>query len=143
MLKDLPAQLDQLMLDVERGNFVIQAETPAVDRLTAALDRIGRALVFGVGASAFLVASSTLLAVLVEQQAQGSLGTAIGGVLLVTLGGTTLLAAGLITALMWNLFVRGWLQRVPWVGLLRHIPGIRRFVRSGSRPPNNRNDRND
>jgi ubiquinone biosynthesis protein len=133
MLKDLPAQLDQLMLDVERGNFVIEAQTPAVDRLTDTLDRIGSALVFGVGASAFLIASSTLLAVLVEQQAQGSLGTAIGVLLLVTLGGTTLLAAGLIAALMWNLFVRGWLQRVPWSGVLRHIPGIGRFVRRGGR----------
>jgi len=142
MLKELPSQVDQLMLDAERGNLIIQADTPAVDRLTATVDRVGRALVFGVGASAFLVASSTLLAVLVEQHtqfvAEGIFGTAMGLLVLVVLGGTTLLAAGLITALIWNLFVRGWIQRIPWAGLLRHVPGIRRLIpdgKAGKRQP--------
>jgi len=139
MLKELPAQVDQLMLDVEQGNLVVKANTPSVDRLTATVDRIGRALVFGVGASAFLVASSTLLAVLVEQHtefaAQGILGTAMGLLVVIVLGGTTVLASGLIVALIWNLFVRGWIQRIPWRRLIRHIPVIRRLAPSGKKAP--------
>ena len=134
ILKDLPAQVDQLMFDVERGNLVVQADTPAVDRLTDTLDRIGRALIFGVGASAFLVASSTLLGVLVEQQALDQASSALGLFIMVILGGTTMLAASLITALMWNLFVRGWLNRIPWSSLLRYIPGIRRLLPSRNKP---------
>lgn len=130
VLKDLPAQVDQLMFDVERGNLVVRADTPAVDRLTATLDRIGRALIFGVGASAFLVASSTLLGVLVEQQALDQASSALSLLIMVILGGTTMLAASLITALMWNLFVRGWLSRIPWASLLRHIPFIGRLIPS-------------
>lgn len=130
VLKDLPSQVDQFMMDVERGNLVIQADTPAVDRLTSTLDRIGRALIFGVGASAFLVASSTLLGVLVEQHALGQASSALGLLIMVILGGTSLLAASLITALMWNLFVRGWLQRIPWKSMLRYFPGIRRLLQT-------------
>jgi hypothetical protein len=129
VLKDLPAQVDQFMIDIERGNLVIQADTPAVDRLTSTLDRIGRALIFGVGASAFLVASSTLLGVLVEQHSLGQASSALSLLIIVILGGTSLLAASLITALMWNLFVRGWLQRIPWKSMLRFVPGIRRLLR--------------
>jgi len=139
MLKDLPAQVDQLMIDVERGNLTIRAETPAVDRLTSTVDRVGRALVFGLGTSAFLVASSTLLAVLI-QQVGTSHGIISGLMVLAILSFATLLGAGLIIALMWNLFVRGWLQQIPWRGIFRYIPGVRRFVGGGKRStkPNNR-----
>ena len=69
VLKGLPAQLDQLLLDLERGNFQLTADTPAVDRLTETIDKLGRSLVFGLGVSAFLVSSSILVAVLMIKAA--------------------------------------------------------------------------
>ncbi len=133
VLKELPGHMNQLMMDAERGNLIVHAQTPAVERLTGTVDRIGRALIFGVGASAFLVASSTLLGVLVEQQSEGYKATALTVLIMVILGGTTMIAASLITALMWDLFVKVWLQRLPWLKLLRHVPFLGRLLPGGRR----------
>lgn len=123
VLKDLPAQLDQLLLDLERGNFQLTAATPAVDRLTDTIDRLGRSLVFGLGVSAFLVSSSILVAVLmVEGGGYGVFDMAVAAAIFVSL----LAAASLVTGLLWNLFVRGRLGGVRWRRFLGFVPGFRR-----------------
>jgi ubiquinone biosynthesis protein len=129
LLKDLPGQLDQLLLDLERGNFQLNAETPAVDRLATTLDQLGRSVVFGIGASAYLVSASILVAVLVLGRDSGSLGL-LGGMLVVALGASLLAAGGLLLGLTWQLFVRQRLRAIRWRRFLGFLPG---FGRRGSR----------
>ncbi len=126
MLKDMPQQVDQVLLDLERGNFQLSARTPDVSELTAAVDRVGRALVFGVGVSAFLVSASILVAALVIH-----LGGASGfGLMDLFLGflviSSVLAASGLISGLMWNLFIRQRVARIRWRRFLGLIPGLGR-----------------
>jgi ubiquinone biosynthesis protein len=103
-LRSLPGQLDQVFLDLERGAFQLRAETPAVDRLTETLDRLGRALVFGVGVSAYLVSAAVLGAALLLRPTDGEAFPLLGTGAVVT----SLLAASLlVAALTWNLFLRG------------------------------------
>ena len=126
MLKEMPRQVDQVMLDLERGNFELKAETPAVDRLTAAVDRVGRALVFGIGVSAFLLSASVLGAAMVLHPADdgrfGLLDIILGFLVISSL----LAASGLVSGLMWNLFIRERLQRVQWGRFRGLLPGFRR-----------------
>jgi ubiquinone biosynthesis protein len=124
VLKDLPPQVDQLLLDLERGKFQLSAETPAVDRLTETLDRIGRSVVFGMGVSAFLISSAILLGVLVIQQSAEhdfGLGELLLGFAVVA---SMLAASGLVSALLWNLFVRERLKGVRWSRFVGLIPGL-------------------
>lgn len=121
MLKDLPGQLDQLLLDLERGNFQLTADTPAVDRLTDTIDRLGRSLVFGLGVSAFLVSSSILTGVLMlERDGYGAFDLVVAS----AVGVSLLAAAGLVTGLLWNLFVRGRLGGVKWRRFVGILPGF-------------------
>lgn len=104
MLRTLPSQLDQLLLDLDRGAFSLRAETPSVDRLADKLDRLGRALIFGIGVSSFLMAAAILTAALILS---GS-GFGVVGIGLALAVGMSLLAAlGLVAGLSWNLFVAG------------------------------------
>jgi len=139
LLKDLPAQVDQLMLDLERGKLMLNTAVPELDELTRTLDRLGRALVFALGASAFLISASTLMAVLVQQEAQsegyGLMGALLALTVVAGLGLATLVAGGLVTALLWNLFFKEPFQKIRWTWLLRFIPGLGRIPRA------NRQDR--
>jgi ubiquinone biosynthesis protein len=114
LMRDLPAQLDQLLLDLEGGNFEIVVRTPAVDHLSETVDRVGRSLIFGVGISAFLISAAILLGVLIPRApSSGGLGaielaTAVGLALLL------LAAFTLVGALVWSLFVAQRLQGVHW-----------------------------
>ncbi len=134
LLKDLPSQVDQLMLDLERGKLMLNTAVPELNELTRTLDRLGRALIFALGASAFLVSASTLMAVLVQQEAQsegyGLVGTLLAFTVVVGLGLATLVAGGLITALLWNLFFKEPFQKIRWTWLLRFIPGLERGSRA-------------
>ena len=123
ILKDLPGQIDQLLLDLERGNFQLTAETPAVDRLTETLDRLGRSMVFGLGVSAFLVSSSILIAVLLLKGSEhGTFDMLVAWAIF----GSLLAAASLVTALLWNMWVRGRLGGVRWRRFLGFVPGFGR-----------------
>lgn len=126
MLKDMPRQVDQVLLDLERGNFQLSARTPDLKDLTDAVDRNGRALVFGVGVSAFLVSASILVAALVLHLG-GDTGFGLTDMLLGFLViGSVLAASGLVSGLMWNLFIRDRLRRVRWRRFLGLIPGLGR-----------------
>jgi len=125
VMKDLPSQVDQLLLDLEGGSFRMSADTPAVDRLTATVDRLGRSLIFGVGISAFLVSAAILLGVLVPRTPAG--GT-LGPIELATAVGLALLllaAFALVGALVWSLFVAQRLQGVRWQRFLGLLAGRR------------------
>jgi len=136
LLKDLPGQLDQLLLDLERGNFQLSAETPAVDRLAQTLDQLGRSVVFGIGASAYLVSASILLAVLVLGRGDDGLGP-LGWMLTLALGGSLFAAGALLVGLTWQLFLRQWLRALRWRRFLGFVPG---FARRG-RPRDPRSDK--
>lgn len=129
LLRDLPGQLDQLLLDLERGQFQLTAETPAVDRLTATLDRLARSVVFSIGISAFLLSASILVGVLVSSAEPDGFGlfdlTLAFGVV-----ASLLAATSLVTALLWSLFVQERLRAMPWRRLARLLPFPRR-----RRPP--------
>ena len=113
----------QKALDLERGNFQLTAETPAVDRLTDTIDRLGRSMVFGLGVSAFLVSSSILIAVLMLKGTEhGSFDMLIAWAIF----GSLLAAASLVTALLWNMWVRGRLGGVRWRRFLGFVPGFGR-----------------
>lgn len=124
LLRDLPTQLDQLLLDLERGTFQLTAETPAIDRLNDTIDRLGRAMVFGLGVSAFLVSAAIMTAVLVFNSGQplgfNELLTATG------VGVSLLAASGLLTMLIWNLFLAHRIRAVRWSRFAGFVPGFRR-----------------
>lgn len=125
MLKEMPRQMDQVMLDLERGTFALTAETPAVDRLTAEIDQVGRALIFGIGVSAFLLSASVLGAALVMRGAGdnqfGLIDMGLGFLVISSL----LAASGLVSGLMWNLFIRTRVQKVRWARFVGLLPGSR------------------
>ena len=124
VLKDLPSQLDQLLLDLERGTFELSAATPAVDRLNDTIDRLGRAMVFGLGVSAFLVSAAIMTAVLVFNS-----GEPLGFSQLVTATGVALsllAASGLLSGLIWNLFLAQRVRAVRWSRFAGLLPGFGR-----------------
>jgi ubiquinone biosynthesis protein len=126
MLKDMPRQIDQVLLDLERGNFQLSARTPDVAALTAAVDRNGRALVFGVGVSAFLVSASILVAALVLNLGADTTFGLTDMLLAFLVIGSTLAASGLVSGLMWNLFIRERLKRIRWRRFVGLIPRLGR-----------------
>ncbi len=132
VLKDLPGQLDQVLIDLERGTFQLSAATPAVDRLNDTIDRLGRALVFGIGIGSFFV-SAAILTVGLQFGGQGPFGVgqfvAAGAVILSLLG-----AAGLLWGLIWNLFLAQRLRAVRWGRFVGLIPGLGR-KKEGSGDP--------
>ncbi|MCO4771830.1 MAG: AarF/ABC1/UbiB kinase family protein [Deltaproteobacteria bacterium] len=124
LLKDLPSQVDQVLLDLERGNFQLTAATPAVDRLNETIDRLGRALVFGLGVGSFLV-SAAILTVGLQFGSEGPLG--VGQLASAAAVAFSLLAAsGLLWGLIWNLFLAQRVRAVRWGRFVGLIPGLGR-----------------
>jgi ubiquinone biosynthesis protein len=129
MLRDAPGQLDQILLDLEQGNFELTARTPAIESLELTVKRVGSALVFGLGVSALLISTSILVAAVVidlgasEQFSDGdvaatamALGSALGATLL-------------LGALTWNLFVRDLIAGIRWGRFLGLLPFVGRYFR--------------
>ena len=130
ILRDAPGQLDQILLDLEQGNFLINARTPAVEKLERTIDRVGRAMIFGLGSSALLISASILVAAVVldvgEDQAMAD-----ADILATSLAvGSGLLATALLGGLIWNLFLRGLLERVRWRRFVGLVPGLQKLTRS-------------
>ncbi|MCK6527806.1 AarF/ABC1/UbiB kinase family protein [Myxococcota bacterium] len=109
LARDLPLQLDQLLLDLERGKLTVTARSPSVDRLTAAVGRSATRLLLGMGVSAFVVSAAILIAT----------GSALRGfrwaeVLAgVALLGSLLTAGGLLGALAYDLWLADRLRSLP------------------------------
>jgi len=129
MLRDAPGQLDQILLDLEQGNFELTARTPAIESLELTVKRVGSALVFGLGVSALLISASILIAAVVidfgasEQFSDGDLAAtamALGSAL-----GATLLLGGLT----WNLFFRDLIAGIRWGRFLGLVPFVGRYFR--------------
>jgi len=122
VLRELPSQLDQVLLDLERGAFQLTAATPSVDRLNDTIDRLGRALVFGLGVGSFLV-SAAILTVGLQFGAAGPLG--MGQLVSAAAVAFSLLAAsGLLWGLIWNLFLEKRVRAVRWGRFVGLIPGL-------------------
>ena len=132
-LREMPRQLEQVLTDLERGNFELTAVTPAVEQLDRTIDRIGRALVFGVGVSAFLLSASILVAALVLNMGQGHAFDFTDVLLGFLVIGSLMAATGLVSGLLWNLFIRGQLKKVKWGRFRGLIPGFGRNRRKGER----------
>ena len=60
--RDLPLQLDQIMMDLERGKLTLATRSEALEELVSAVRRIGTSLLLAVGASAALVSAAVLTA---------------------------------------------------------------------------------
>ncbi len=124
VLRDLPGQMDQVLLDLERGTFEITATTPGVDRLNDTIDRLGRALVFGLGVGSLLV-SAAVLTVGLQFGTGGPLG--VGQVVSAAAVAFSLLAAsGLLWGLIWNLFLAQRMRAVRWGRFVGLVPGLGR-----------------
>ncbi len=122
VLKDLPSQLDQVLLDLERGTFQLNAATPAVDQLNDTVDRLGRALVFALGVGSFLI-SAAILTVGLQFGTEGPLGP--GQFISAAAVALSLLAAsGLLWGLVWNLFLAQRVRAVRWGRFVGLVPGL-------------------
>jgi Na+-transporting NADH:ubiquinone oxidoreductase subunit NqrE len=132
MLKDAPGQLDQILLDLEQGNFEINARTPAIEQLERTLDRVGRALVYGLGVSALLLSASILIAAVVLDMGQRN--TFSEGDIAATIiaGGSAMFAMMLLGGITWNLFLRGFLSKIRWARFLGLVPVIGKYFRGGT-----------
>jgi ubiquinone biosynthesis protein len=132
MLKDAPGQLDQILLDLEQGNFEINARTPSIEQLERTLDRVGRALVYGLGVSALLLSASILIAAVVLDMGQRN--TFSDGDIAATViaGGSAMFAMMLLGGITWNLFLRGFLSKIRWARFLGLVPVIGKYFRGGT-----------
>jgi len=132
MLRDAPGQLDQILLDLEQGNFELTTHAPDIKSLEQTVKRVGSALVFGLGVSALLVSSSILVAAVVidfgarDQFSDGDI-AATAMALGAALGATLLLGA-----LTWNLFVRDLIHGIQWGRFVGLVPFVGRFFREDS-----------
>jgi len=93
----LPAQLDQVLHDVETGNLQVRAVTPGLDEIPTLLHQMASRLAVALFAASLSISAALLVA-----------GRDPGGVRLVTGASCALLAAGGWTALFWwHLIGRG------------------------------------
>lgn len=132
-LREMPHQLEQVLTDLERGNFELTAVTPAVEQLDRTIDRVGRALIFGVGVSAFLLSASILVAALVLNMGRGNAFGLTDIMLGFLVTGSLMAATGLVSGLLWNLFIRGQIKKIKWGRFRGLIPGFGRDRRKADR----------
>jgi len=132
-LREMPRQVEQVLTDLERGTFELTAVTPAVEQLERTIDRMGRSLVFGVGVSAFLLSASILVAALVLNIGRGGTFGFTDVLLGFLVIGSLMAATGLVSGLLWNLFIRGQLKKIKWGRFRGLIPGFARDRRKGDR----------
>ncbi len=60
--RDLPLQLDQIIMDLERGSLKVRTENETLKDLTSAVRRVGTSMLLTVGASALLISAAVLTA---------------------------------------------------------------------------------
>ena len=95
-------------------------------------------MIFGLGSSALLISASILVAAVVldvgEDQAMAD-----ADILATSLAvGSGLLATALLGGLIWNLFLRGLLERVQWRRFVGLLPGLQKFTQSRMRKSENK-----
>jgi ubiquinone biosynthesis protein len=96
LVKDVPAQLNQILLDVEGGKFTVNARVPDLPALERAVRGLGISLVLGVTAAGFVVGGFVALS-----QLSFSAGAVPGALLLGAIGA---LAGGFFfwSAMSWS-----------------------------------------
>lgn len=110
MARRLPAQLDQILHDVETGSFQVRSVTPVLDELPNLAHQLGGKLGLGLFAFAMTLATAVLLATAQFPAWRVALAVACG-----------LTAAGAWTVLFWwHVAFRGKPLRLrPWIRLFR------------------------
>lgn len=111
LAEDVPAQLAQILLDVESGKLRVNVHSESLDRIAAAVRTAGLTLFLGLGAASFTIGAFILL----DHAAAGWGGVAWAGIAAMVFA-SALVGAALATQLMgrpWRkLSVRRWLRRV-------------------------------
>ncbi len=110
MVRHLPAQMDQILHDVETGNVQVRVVAPALDPVAGMLHQLGGRISLALFAFAMTLATATLLEPAVRGTVHWLVPTALG-----------LMAAGAWTMLTWwQLIARGRPLKVgPWIRFLR------------------------
>jgi len=115
LLRDLPMQLDQVLMDVEGGELQVQVRHPALDAYRNSMTILGSRIFMGFVSGGLIVGGCVLLA---------RYDFVYRGVpLLAVLAGICFLVAGgfAFAALSWHFVTGGWkkLRLTPWLRLLR------------------------
>ena len=115
LLRELPLQLDQILMDVEGGELRVQVSHPQLDLLSGALSMLGSRIFLGFMAGALIIGGCVLLTTFDWRP--------LGVPMLVVFAAICFLAAGgfAFAALSWH-FLSGGLGKVklaPWLKLWR------------------------
>ncbi len=110
LLRDVPMQLDQLLMDVEGGNLEIQVRHPALDEHARAVTVLGTRILMGFIASGLIIGGAVLIAPVSYQVYQVPLAPSLGLLFL-------MISMGIgMAALSWH-FVTGGPRKIrlsPW-----------------------------
>ncbi len=115
LLRDVPMQLDQLLMDVEGGNLQIQVSHPALDEHSRAVTILGTRILMGFVTAGLIIGGAVLIAPFSYQVYDISLTPIIGAMFLMTSMGIGL------AAIFWH-FVTGGPRKIrlsPWFRWLR------------------------
>ncbi len=102
--RDLPLQLDQIMMDLERGKLTLATRNESIDDLVHAVRRMGTSLLLAVGASAALVSAAVLTAGTEANVFGFDFMKFISALAIVTSLGV---ASGLVSTLMFHMVLTG------------------------------------
>ena len=116
-LNDVPAQLDQVLMDLESGTVTVNVRNQQVDRLGADLSAIGTRLFLGLLSAGLIVGASVLFA---------SAGQGLVGLPLLTIGAGIMLGAACLIAfwaLAWPMVRKrlGPVRLSPLIGLIKRL----------------------
>lgn len=115
ILRDLPMQLDQVLMDIEGGELRIQVSNDALDQHTASMTILGSRIFMGFWAGGLIVGGSILISTY-DWRPDGIPILAILGLVFFAFAGVFAFAA-----MAWH-FVTGGIKKLkltPWVRLLR------------------------
>lgn len=115
LLRDVPMQLDQMLMDVEAGELRIQVEHPAMDHYETSMKILGSRIFMGFIASALIIGGTVLLA---------AHPLTLEGVPLLSLMALVFFAAASgfsFAALSWHFVSGNWkkVRLTPWLRLFR------------------------
>jgi len=115
LLRDVPMQVDQMLMDVEAGELRIQVGHPALDHHVSAMTILGSRVFMGFLAGGLIVGGSILLTT-IDWKPDGVPVLAITGAVFMVLAAITSFAA-----LTWH-FITGGMKKLrltPWLRFFR------------------------
>ena len=136
VLDHVGADLDHNARGVRAGDgnpWVVILSLVGLARHERTLDRVGRALVYGLGVSSLLLSASVLIAAVVVDLGARDSFSETDIVATVIAVGSAMIAAMLLGGLTWNLFVRDLLARIRWARFLGLLPVIGKYFSGGTK----------